>query len=143
MPKNGLEALLAPEDCCVVLIDHQPSQLANVHSHEPTLIVNTVLGLAKAAKAHDVPCILTTLVAARGGNLIPALQAVYPDQVPIDRTYITTWQDERVGDAVKAQGSQAPRARGDVDRGVRRDVDHAALDRVGARLPAARRRCAT
>ena len=104
MQKNGLEALLAPEDCVVVLIDHQPFQFANLHSHEPALIVNNVIGLAKAAKAYDVPCILTTVVAERGGNLIPGLQAVYPDQVPIDRTFINTWQDGRVVEAVKATG---------------------------------------
>ena len=75
-PKVGLDALLAPEDCVVVLIDHQPFQFANVHSHEPTLIVNNVVGLAKAAKAYDVPCILTTVTAARGGKIIPQLQAV-------------------------------------------------------------------
>ena len=34
--KVGLDALLTPENCAVLLIDHQPSQLANVNSHEPT-----------------------------------------------------------------------------------------------------------
>jgi nicotinamidase-related amidase len=33
----GLEALLTPENCVVLLIDHQPSQLANINSHDPTL----------------------------------------------------------------------------------------------------------
>jgi nicotinamidase-related amidase len=101
-PKNGLDALLKPEDCLVLLIDHQPFQFANVHSHEPTLIVNNVVGLAKAAKAYNVPCILTTVVAARGGKIIPQLQAVYPKQEPLDRTFINTWQDEKVIAAVKA-----------------------------------------
>lgn len=48
--KTGLEALLRPEDSIVVLIDHQPFQFANMHSHEPTMITNNVVGLAKAAK---------------------------------------------------------------------------------------------
>jgi len=30
--KIGLEALLTPDNCVVVLIDHQPFQLANVNS---------------------------------------------------------------------------------------------------------------
>src|SRR5258707_506860 len=51
----GLPALLAPEECVVVLIDHQPFQFANLHSHEPTMIVNNVIGLAKFAKAFKVP----------------------------------------------------------------------------------------
>jgi hypothetical protein len=35
-PKNGLNALLTPEESVLVLIDHQPFQFANLHSHEPT-----------------------------------------------------------------------------------------------------------
>jgi len=41
-PKVGLEALLTPDNCVLVLIDHQPFQLANVNSHEPTMVMNNV-----------------------------------------------------------------------------------------------------
>ena len=51
MPKTGLDALLRPQDSILVLIDHQPFQFSNLHSHEPTLIVNNVIGLAKAARS--------------------------------------------------------------------------------------------
>jgi hypothetical protein len=40
MPKTGLNALLRPEDSILELIDHQPYQFANLHSHEPTMVVN-------------------------------------------------------------------------------------------------------
>jgi nicotinamidase-related amidase len=103
-PKTGLAALLRPEDSVVVLIDHQPFQFANLHSHEPTLIVNNVIGLAKAAKVFNVPTILSTVVEERGGYLIKGLQDVFPEQTPIDRTFINTWEDKRVVDAVKATG---------------------------------------
>ena len=102
--KTGLAALLRPEDSILVLIDHQPYQFANLHSHEPTMIVNNVIGLAKAAKVFDVPTILTTVIEERGGYLIQGLQDVYPEQKPINRTFINTWQDKRVVDAVKASG---------------------------------------
>ena len=36
------------------------------------------------------------LNAATGGALLPAIQEVFPEQTPIDRTAINTWQDERV-----------------------------------------------
>src|SRR5258705_4516907 len=101
---TGLSALLAPEECVVVLIDHQPFQFANLHSHEPTMIVNNVIGLAKFAKAFKVPVILTTVLEARGGRIIKGLQDVFPDQKPIDRTYINTWQDKRVVELVKGTG---------------------------------------
>ncbi len=62
MPKAGLDALLTPENSAVVLIDHQPFQFANLHSHEPAMVANNVVGLAKAAKAFNVPTILTTVL---------------------------------------------------------------------------------
>jgi nicotinamidase-related amidase len=102
--KSGLSALLRPEDSVVVLIDHQPFQFANLHSHEPGAVVNNVVGLAKAAKAFQVPTILTTVLESRGGLLIKGLQDVFPEQKPIDRTTINTWEDPRVVDAVQKTG---------------------------------------
>ncbi|CAJ1511143.1 hydrolase [[Mycobacterium] burgundiense] len=104
MPKTGLDGLLRAEDSVVVLIDHQPFQFANLNSHEPALIANNVVGLAKGAKAFGVPTILTTVLEERGGYLIKALQDVFPDQKPIDRTFINTWEDQNVVDVVKATG---------------------------------------
>src|ERR1700716_3417464 len=102
--RNGLDALLTPKDSVLILIDHQPFQFANLHSHEPMMIVNNVIGLAKAAKIFDVPTILTTVVEDRGGKLIKGLQELFPNQKPIDRTWINTWEDARVVEAVKKTG---------------------------------------
>jgi nicotinamidase-related amidase len=102
--KNGLDALLTPEESILLLIDHQPFQVANLNSHEPSIVVNNAVGLAKAAKLFDVPTILTTVLADRGGHLIQGIQDVFPEQKPIDRTLINTWEDERVGEAVRATG---------------------------------------
>jgi len=102
--KTGLDALLRPQDSVLVLIDHQPYQFANLHSHEPTMIVNNVIALAKTAKVFNVPTILTTVLEERGGCLIKGLQDVFPDQKPIGRTFINTWEDTKVVDAVKATG---------------------------------------
>ena len=102
--KTGLDALLTPDRSVLLLIDHQAFQFSNLHSHDPTLIINNVIGLAKAAKAFNVPTILTTVTEERGGFLLKGLQDVYPTQKPINRTFINTWQDKRVVDAVKATG---------------------------------------
>lgn len=102
--KAGLGALLTPEESVLALIDHQPFQVANLHSHEPTMVINNAVGLAKAAKVFEVPTILTTVLEERGGLILPGLQEVFPEQKPINRTFINTWQDERVVDAVKATG---------------------------------------
>jgi len=73
--KVGLDALLTPENCAVLLIDHQPSQLANVNSHEPTMVINNVTALAKTARAYGIPTILTTIkrmfnLAIQSGKLL-------------------------------------------------------------------------
>ncbi|RKG64742.1 hydrolase [Corallococcus sp. CA054B] len=98
---RGLEALLTPQNSVLVLIDHQPYQFANLHSHEPTMVLNNVVGLAKAARVYKVPTLLTTVLEERGGYLVKGLQDVFPEQKPIDRTFINTWEDRRVVDAVK------------------------------------------
>src|ERR1700730_12274441 len=87
-----------------LLIDHQPSQLANVNSHEPTMVINNVTALAKTAKAYGIPTILTTINIKRGGEIFNQVQAVFPDQKPIDRTFINSWEDRRVVEAVKKTG---------------------------------------
>lgn len=102
--KVGLKALLRPEDSILVLIDHQPYQFTNLNSHEPTMIINNVVGLAKAAKIFNVPAILTTVIEERGGYIIKGLQDVFPDQKPINRTFINTWEDPKVTDIVKESG---------------------------------------
>jgi nicotinamidase-related amidase len=103
-PKIGLDGLLRPEDSFLVLIDHQPFQFANLHSHEIGMVVNNVVGLAKTARVFDVPTILTTVLEERGGYLIKGLQDVFPEQKPIDRTFINTWEDPKVTDLVKKSG---------------------------------------
>lgn len=102
MTKNGLNALLRPEDSVLVLIDHQPYQLTNLNSHDPQIAVNNAVGLAKAAKVFGVPTILTSVLGERGGFIFPQITDLFPNQQVIDRTLINTWQDPNVVDVVKA-----------------------------------------
>src|SRR5712692_7146538 len=102
--KVGLDALLTPDNCGVVMIDHQPCQLANVNSHEPTMVINNAIGLAMTAKAYGIPTILTTVNEDSGGLIFKGLQDVFPDQKTINRTFINAWEDKRVVDAVKKTG---------------------------------------
>lgn len=102
--RNGLNSLLRPEESVLVLIDHQPFQLTNVNSHDPQAVVNNTTALAKAAKAFNVPTILTSVVAARGGVLFKHITNVFPGQEVIDRTTLNTWEDQRCVDLVKATG---------------------------------------
>lgn len=103
-PKIGLDGLLRPDNSVLVLIDHQPYQFANLHSHEPTMIINNVIALAKLAKVFSVPTILSTVIEERGGHLIKGLQDVFPEQKPINRTFINAWEDPNVTEVVKKTG---------------------------------------
>jgi nicotinamidase-related amidase len=102
--RNGLDSLLRPEDSVLVLIDHQAFQLAGLGSHDPQAVVNNTTALTKLAKAFDVPTILTSVLAARGGLLFKQITDVFPDQEVIDRTWVNTWEDKKVVDLVKATG---------------------------------------
>ena len=102
--RNGLDSLLRPEDSVLVLIDHQPFQLANLNSHVPQEVVNNTAALTKTAKAYRVPTIITSVIANRGGLVFPQITDVFPDQQVIDRTTLNTWEDQKVVDAVKATG---------------------------------------
>ncbi|ONG47347.1 hydrolase [Pseudoroseomonas deserti] len=102
--RNGLASLLRPQDSVLVLIDHQPFQLTNLNSHDPQMVINNTTGLAKAAKAFEVPTILTSVIARQGGLIFPQITDVFPGQAVIDRTFINTWEDRPSVDAVKATG---------------------------------------
>jgi len=102
--KTGLDALLTPDNCALILIDHQPFQFAGLRSHDTQTVINNVVALAKSAKNFGVPTLFTTVVEERGGYLLKQLQAVFPEQKPINRTFINTWEDARVVDWVKKTG---------------------------------------
>ncbi len=104
MNQSPLE-LLTPSNCALILIDHQPQMFFGVESGNRATIMNNVVGLAKAAKIFKVPTILTTVAAKTfSGPLIPALQSVFPDQKPIDRTSMNSWEDKNFVAAVEKTG---------------------------------------
>ena len=76
-PKAGLDALLTPDNCALILIDHQPFQFAGLRSHDSQTIINNVVGLAKAAKAFGgpskaiCPCFASTMVARHTYAALP------------------------------------------------------------------------
>jgi nicotinamidase-related amidase len=102
--RNGLVSLLRPEDSVLLLIDHQAFQLAGLGSHDPQTVVNNTAALTKLAKAFEVPTVLTSVLAARGGHLFKQITDVFPDQEVVDRTWVNTWEDKNVVDLVKATG---------------------------------------
>ena len=101
---NSLE-LLTPDNSVVTLIDHQPQMFFGVYSHERLGIINNAVALAKAAKLFNVPVVLSTVAAETfSGELIPEIQAVFPDQKAIDRTNMNAWEDSNYKAAIAATG---------------------------------------
>src|SRR6266436_7646567 len=46
----GVHNLLTPDNCVLLLIDHQPIQFAGIQNMDPTLVISNVAGLAETAK---------------------------------------------------------------------------------------------
>ena len=98
-------SLLTPADHALLLIDHQYLQLLALRSHPSETVVNNTTFLAKAAKLFKVPTLLTTAFAERQA-LFQEVQGVFPEQEPIDRTGLNSWDDPRVIDWVKKTGKK-------------------------------------
>ncbi|RFA12240.1 hydrolase [Subtercola boreus] len=99
------EDLITPENSVFLFVDHQPQMFFGVGSGDRTAIINNTIGLAKAAKAFNVPTVLTTVAAESfSGHIVPDLAAVFPGQEIIDRTTMNAWEDEALVAAVKATG---------------------------------------
>jgi nicotinamidase-related amidase len=102
---EGPHGLLTPDNCTLLLIDHQPQMGFGVRSIDRQTLVNNVTGLAKAAKVFKVPTILTTIAAKSfSGEIWEQIQAVFPNEEPIDRSSMNAWEDERVVAAVNRIG---------------------------------------
>jgi nicotinamidase-related amidase len=101
MPKE----LLTPDSCAVALIDYQPQMFFGTMSHERTTILHNVQAIAKASKLFKVPTILTTVAAKSfSGDMLPEVQSVFPEYVPIDRTSMNSWEDSNFRKAIEATG---------------------------------------
>jgi nicotinamidase-related amidase len=98
---------LRSDNCAIAFIDHQPFVAFPVASIAASELVNNVTGLAKVARALNVPAVLTTIM-AKGGPLndplFSQLSALFPGATPIDRTNTNAWSDPAFVQAVKATG---------------------------------------
>ena len=98
--------LLTKDNSVLVFIDHQPQMLFGVGSGiDRQLLVNNVLMLARGAKEFEVPTLLTTVeTESFSGPMWPQLLDVFPEQTPIERTGMNSWDTPEFRDAIKATG---------------------------------------
>jgi len=97
--------LLTPHNCQLIFIDHQPQMAFGVQSIDRQTLKNNVVGLAKSARAFNVPTIITTVeTGGFSGHTYPELLDVFPDAPLLERTSMNSWDDQKVRDALAANG---------------------------------------
>ena len=95
------------EDAALILIDYQKEMFDSVRSETPAELIDlNVRLLIKAAKAFNMPVILSTVGVEMGVNQ-PTRQSIL-DELPginvVDRSSMNAWEDKPFREAVKKTG---------------------------------------
>lgn len=100
------DELLTPQNSAFILIDYQPVQVNSIASMDRQLLVNHIVGAAKAAVAYGLPIVHSTVNVKTGLNKppIPQLREVLGRFPTYDRTTINSWEDVEFRQAVEATG---------------------------------------
>jgi nicotinamidase-related amidase len=97
--------LLTPDNCQIIFIDHQPQMAFGVQSIDRQTLKNNVAALAKAAKLFNIPTTITSVeTESFSGYTYPELLEVFPDKPILERTSMNSWDDQKVRDALEANG---------------------------------------
>lgn len=98
--------LLTPQNSAFIIIDYQPVQVNSIASMDRQLLVNNIVGTAKAAVAYGLPIVHSTVNVSTGLNKppIPQLRRVLEAFPTYDRTTINSWEDVEFRGAVEATG---------------------------------------
>jgi len=105
--KRSEKGLLTPDNCVVAIIDLQPQMLFGVANFDRQAIINNNVALSKAAKVFDVPEVLSTVESKSfSGNMWPQIQAVFPNQTPIERSSMNSWDDKNFVAAIEKSGKK-------------------------------------
>ncbi|MYM34677.1 isochorismatase family protein [Duganella sp. FT94W] len=104
---NPKLAVLTPQNSQLIIIDHQPQMAFGVQSIDRQVLKNNTVGLAKAAKVFNIPTTITTVESeAFSGYTYPELLDVFPGKEILERTSMNSWDDQKVRDALKANGKK-------------------------------------
>ena len=95
------------EETALVLIDYQKDQLESIRSETPAELIDLhARWLARAAKAFDVPIVLSTIGVEAGinGPTVPSILAELEGIESIDRSSTNSFESAAFRDAVAATG---------------------------------------
>jgi len=101
------KGLLTPHNCVVVQIDLQPQMLFSVSNFDRQSVIEKNIILAKAARIFGVPNVLSTVeTKSFSGFLWPQIQTIFPEQKPIERSSMNSWDDSNFVAAVEKTGKK-------------------------------------
>src|SRR6476661_7955809 len=96
---------LTSENAALVLIDHQVGLMTGVRDYSTGELKDNVVALAKAAKALNLPIIVTTTARdSMWGPTFPELVEALSGVEIIDRSSVNAFDDDRVAHAIAATG---------------------------------------
>ena len=102
---NTSPSLLTPDNCALILVDHQAGLAFGVQSIDRQTVLNNAVALTRTALAFNLPIVISTSATkVYSGPLLPALRALVPDHAVIERRNMNLWQDDAAHAAVVATG---------------------------------------
>jgi nicotinamidase-related amidase len=103
---GGTRERLTPDNCVFAFIDHQTGLMNLVDNTTAVTYKNYVIGLAKTAKLHKVPVVLTTSAeTGPNGPFMPEVVQLLPNAPMISRPgQINAWDNSDFVDAIKKTG---------------------------------------
>src|SRR6201981_3056198 len=94
---------LTAQNAALVLVDHQVGLMTGVRDISTGELKHNVIGLAKAAKLHKLPIVVTTTARdSMWGPTFPELVEALPGIEIIDRATVNAFDDARVAHAIEA-----------------------------------------
>lgn len=87
----------------MVFVDQQPELAVDVSSIDQATLLRNVVTLAKGAKILRMPIMLTVSRSLRFvGDIWDELRALFPGEIPIARTSVNPWEDQKFCEAIDA-----------------------------------------
>lgn len=104
MTNRNYEPLTA-DNAAVILVDHQVGLMTGVRDYSTGELKHNVVALAKAAKALNLPIVITTTARdSMWGPTFPELVEALPGIEIIDRSSVNAYDNEPVAKAIAATG---------------------------------------
>ncbi len=98
--------LLTDRNSALVLVDYQSAMFKGVASGDKTIIKNSALCAAKAAKILGIPVVMSAINPQNLGEFIPEITSLFPGQVAFARKIpsFDAFEDENTWNAFRETG---------------------------------------